>query len=382
MSDKKTYQQDEQIRRYLQNEMNSAERNAFERQMQKDPFLAEAVDGLSAFYSEEIFTDIQLLKAKIQKSNRSNRRYIWYAAASVLVIVVSTFLLFNLEEKTNPVLTENVVKVESGSPKKVIPEPQNLQKNETEQKKNAVPQEEVKVMEDELEIADTEADKAPIVPNIQNGVSPDLAEQKQLKKAFAINENLEVTKFDTSSKNRKSAVSEDKFLMQKVSADEIQVAKPALAKQKAMPAASESTRMLSLDSKADTALNEVVVIGCGTRQEKSVTGAVAVPETSARTNGKAIPVNGWDAYNEYLSTELQHPKTGSPTKKVVVRLSFVVDETGKPGSFNILHSDDNNYNDEAIRIIENGPGWISSVKNSIPKCELVKLRLVFPAGKY
>ena len=84
------------------------------------------------------------------------------------------------------------------------------------------------------------------------------------------------------------------------------------------------------DSNADTALNEVEIVGYSVKHKKSITGAVAgVSEVPDR---KAGPLDGWKAYSEYLSTELQPPEIGSPDKRVVVRLSFVVDENGKPGS--------------------------------------------------
>ncbi|HBL74166.1 MAG: hypothetical protein A2W90_17590 [Bacteroidetes bacterium GWF2_42_66] len=376
MTDKRTYEQEEQIRRYVQNEMTGPERNAFERAMQKDPFLAEAVEGLSAFSSEEIFTDIAGLKTKIQTRESSNRKYIWYAAASVLLIVISTIFLFNPEEKTNPVLTENVQKQEITAPKEILPEPHGLQKNETEQAQKTVPEKRIKIVEEELEITDSEVGVVPIAMNsTQSSLNPDHAEQAKQKRSFDVTEALKTTKTDRAMKMVLAEASD-----QPDSAREKPLAQAVpITEQATAPVANEPAFFIA-DQKADTALDEVVVVGYGSQQKKSLTGSVSVSETQQRTDGKAIPHNGWEAYNEYLSNELQHPGIGSPKEKVVVRLSFVVDETGKPGSFKILHSTNEKYNQPAIEIIEDGPQWLPAVKNSIPESETVKLRLVFPAA--
>lgn len=388
MSDKNTYQQEEQIRRYMQNEMTGAERNAFEREMQKDPFLADAVDGLSAFSTEAIISDIQSLKTKIQKGRRSDRKFIWYAAASILVIVISTFMLFNLEEKTNPVLTENIRKVESESPKEIIPEPQSMQQNETEQKTISIS--DSIDMEYELEIVNTEVE--PISEenkNTKSAFTPDLAMQMKLKKSVAIAENRQMATTDSQQKVisqeliNESVSTEEKPFVKTVSTKGKQRAVEATpAEEFAMPVTVEPATFMAVDQKTDTALEEVVAVGYGVQRKNDLTGSVSVKKIPERKNGKAIPSDGWEAYYKgYLNFELQHPDIGSPNIKVVVRLSFVVDETGKPGSFKIINSTNEKYNQTAIEIIKDGPGWWPAVKDSVAKSELVKMRLVFPPSK-
>lgn len=457
MSDKKTYQQEEQIRRYLQNEMTGAKRNAFEREMQKDPFLEDAVDGLSNFSAEKIIADINLLKTEIQKGRRSNRRYIWYAAASVLVILVSTFMLFNLEQKTNPVLTENIRKVEPEPQKEIIQEPQHLRANDTEQK--IVTIEDSEDLEVKNEIVVTEAENAENISipvenkSIKSAFTPNLTEQMKLKKSFDISENLKMAKVESQQKvaseetNEKLAATNPLALMQTVSNTSYQK----------VPAKSSAMRIASVDrqenetksisgvvtdtsglplpgvtvvikgttegtitdingnyfipnvqdssslvysfvgmktqeipavNKAqidismpadDIALSEVVAVGYGVQIKKDMTSSVSGIETTNIGDRKATPSRGWKAYKEYLESGLQHPAIGSPDKKVVVVISFVVDERGSIGSFKILRSNNDKYNKTAIDIITEGPGWSPTVKDSILQKEEVKMRLVFPS---
>lgn len=458
MSDKKTYQKEEQIRRYLQNELSGAERNAFEREMQKDQFLTDAVDGLSSFSAEEVIADIQSLKTEIQKGRRSNRRYIWYAAASVLVILVSTFMLFNLEQKTNPVLTENIRKVEPEPQKEIIQEPQHLQTNNTEQE--IVTIEDSEDLEAENEIVVTEAENAGNISvpvenkSIKSAFTPNLNEQIKLKKALDFSENLKMAKVESQQKtesketNEQYASANQQPLVQTVSSKGKQRAvEAAPAKSSAMRIASVDrqdneaktisgvvtdttgsplpgvtvfvkgtgngtitdvngnyfipnvqdsnslvysfvgmkTQEIPTANKAqidiampadDIALSEVVAIGYGTMKKTDLTGSVSGVETTSIEDRKATPSVGWKAYNEYLDSKLQHPTPGLPDKKVVVVVSFEVDEKGKLRSFKILRSNNDKYNQTAIDIITDGPGWQPAVKDSVAQKEKVRIRLV------
>lgn len=463
MSDKKTYQQEEQIRRYLDNEMTSTERNAFEREMQKDPFLADAVDGLSAFPTEEIISDIQYLKVQIRKNKPSSRRFIWYAAASVLVIAVSTFILFNIDRKTNVVLTENVQQPTSNPQEGIIQEPLNLQKNETEQKVTSP--EKTDNTTAKFEIASTRTkDTSTQISSTKKETkgslfNPNLPEQLKIKKSFSLAENIQIEKNDTqiqtgTQQTTDEIASEDKPLIQTVSIRGIQrTSKAARAENNAMQFALADTQLtqkgtvsgIVTDSQGDplpgvaiyvkgtnhgaitnpngeylipnvqdtnslvysfigmkteeipytsstpmnvtlknddSSLSEVVVVGYGTTKKAELTGSVAgIDVSTTSANHKASPLMGWKAYNDYLKQQLAQPNLNKADRRVAIRLVFEVDSTGQPGSFKILSSDNEKLNNEAIRIVEEGPVWLPASQNSVSHSEQVKLKLVFPAQK-
>lgn len=463
MSDKKTYYQEEQVRRYLHNEMTSAERNAFEREMQKDPFLADAVDGLSAFPAEEIISDIQSLKTDIQNSRRSSRIHIWYAAASILVIVVSTFILFNIDEKANIVVTENTQQLAPKPQGKVIQEPQILQKNETEQKA---------ILSDKNDNNNTRSEIAASKPNDTATQSSSTKKQKKgslfnanltehlkLKKSFPLAEDMQMAKNESQTQadlqqTPDQTASEEKPLIQTVSIRDMQkTTKAARTKNAEMQLAisdSQSKQPINVsgmvtdsqgnplpgvtislkgsgygaitnadgkysipnvqDSNSlvysfigketqeipvtgnipmnitlkndDSSLSEVVVVGYGSNQKKELTGSAAgIDVSTSSTSQKAIPSDGWKAYNDYLKQQLSQPNLARTDKRVVIRLEFEVDSAGHIGSFKILSSDNKGLNNEAIRIIQEGPVWLPAYKNSSPYPERVKLKLVFPAKK-
>ncbi|MBV5312252.1 MAG: carboxypeptidase-like regulatory domain-containing protein [Prolixibacteraceae bacterium] len=414
MSGKQTYQQEEQIRRYLLDRMTDAERHAFEREMQRDPFLEEAVDGLSAFSSDNILSDIQTLKAEVQKGKHSNRRYIWYAAASVLVIVISTFILFNLEEKTNQTLTENIQEVETKVQAEIAPQPQNQEQIEPEHKKvqeatfntksvhspNLAEQMEMEKIDRQQTVTQQITNRESLLEESSN------INVRQVKEVAAIPENLETSKKSldkntnfsktvsgvvTDSSGRplpgasvlvkrttKGTITDQngKYFVSDVPDSSSLVFSFIGMKPQEIPL--ENKVQMDVALKEDNAaLSEVVVVGYGIQKKSSLTGAVSSVKSKQVIDGKATPVGGWEAFNEYLKTELQSPNIGSPSEKKIVKLSFVVSSTGNKEKFEILKGENDRYNKEAIRIITDGPAWTPEIKSGNPEISVVELRLVF-----
>jgi len=86
-----------------------------------------------------------------------------------------------------------------------------------------------------------------------------------------------------------------------------------------------------------------------TRDSKSV-NRVAV------TN--AIPQNGWQQFNKYVNDSLKTVlQLGPSTVSTEVQLSFDVNDKGEPIDINVKRSLCSPCDEEAVRIIKNGPGW-------------------------
>lgn len=362
MSGKQTYQQEEQIRRYLQDRMTEAERHAFERKMQRDPFLADAVEGFSGKDSNLVFTDLADLRNRVEKPKK-NRRFIWYAAASVLLLIVSSVVLFNMQENVIPVVSEikiqEEVKITENTTieKSAIKVPQQTISERTRQEK------EITIAENELVVEDFEMKSNLVDENNAINSTELISVKEEAPKETA----QQARKVEFS----RTAASSSESLVSTPIAMDSSIAAPAKSVKKA--------DAVMLDSEK---LEEVVVVGYGIQKKSSQTGAVSSVKSKQVIDGKASPVSGWEAFNEYLKTELQSPNIGSPSEKTIVKLSFVVSSTGNKEQFEILKGENDRYNEEAIRIITDGPAWIPEIKNGIPEISVVKLRLVFqPAIK-
>ena len=84
------------------------------------------------------------------------------------------------------------------------------------------------------------------------------------------------------------------------------------------------------------------------------TGAPGKPG-SAKTTGTAIPSQGWDHYYMYLAANSKfksEPRIGKS-----VELTFKVNDKGIPHEIRVVKGIEKKYNDEAIRLVEQGPKW-------------------------
>lgn len=121
-----------------------------------------------------------------------------------------------------------------------------------------------------------------------------------------------------------------------------------------------------------SALNDIVVVGYGKVKKKEQaadsdkvnsalagrTAGIQIRGVSTLPNKKAMisnPVEGWDklwTYLELNNTFKNEKKTGQ-----VVEVSFKIDKEGRPTDIRIEKGADDKYEQEAIRLIMNGPRW-------------------------
>lgn len=104
---------------------------------------------------------------------------------------------------------------------------------------------------------------------------------------------------------------------------------------------------------ANMALNDVVVAGYGKK-----TGGLGKKYKEADIlQQNAEPVYGWVGYEKYLSENNRLTQSDSSTIKGDVGVSFVVSRKGELSEFNITSGLTPEANQEAIRLIKEGPSW-------------------------
>lgn len=101
-------------------------------------------------------------------------------------------------------------------------------------------------------------------------------------------------------------------------------------------------------------LSEVVVTGYGVQKKQSVTSSTSV------ILPQAMPINGWDAYQEYLAKNNKLIST-KPAEKTV-ELTFKVDKKGNPTNIRVFKSQGSALDKEAKRLLKEGPKWIYDSK--------------------
>ncbi len=119
----------EAIRRYRADEMTPEERNAFEKELQKDPFLSEAFEGMEQLPPEEIAQHIRELSPQVSSPKKNDKFRFTAAAASVLILVSIGILWFQIQKENSVPKVTQAEKIESPSevqekePITVQPEP-------------------------------------------------------------------------------------------------------------------------------------------------------------------------------------------------------------------------------------------------------------------
>jgi len=112
---------------------------------------------------------------------------------------------------------------------------------------------------------------------------------------------------------------------------------------------------LSIELKANnSALNEVVVVGYGVAKKQAVVGAVStIP----------MPMGGWEQFEEYVLNNNKLLKDKKLTGRYVT-VSFKLNEGGEPiamkviKNVNMLPQYSDEEEKEAIRLVKEGPKWV------------------------
>ncbi|MCX6238887.1 MAG: hypothetical protein NTY07_15215 [Bacteroidia bacterium] len=390
MSGKQTYQLEERIKRYLQDQMTGQERHAFEREMQHDQFLAEAVEGYLGISAELVGTDLADLKKRINKRQKGNRKYIWYAAASVIILVVSSLILFNPKENSKQMVSENKIQQKIVPAKEIVIKKQEIDLPEPAAIKKLLPEKNMPIPEDLMIVAESEAMVKSEAPTKTGNASASVVhEQPKMKETIQLPGNNGLAKatitLPDSSAIAFNQVDESKKPIRirgvRSLNNNVTITPGVEIKKQAVNEEADKVMVASNNEiQEEKALDEVVVVGYGTQKKVSITGAVAGVNVNQNVDENASPAIGWIAFNKYLKTALLAPSIGSPEKKTVVRLSFVITKTGTLEQIKVLSSKDERYNEVAIHILKAGPGWKPEVMGQSPRSSVVKLRMVFESS--
>jgi TonB family protein len=99
-------------------------------------------------------------------------------------------------------------------------------------------------------------------------------------------------------------------------------------------------------------LSEVTVVGYGARKKQA---AVASKYPSVMVQD-AAPAYGWVLFEQYLQKN-KKPPADNPLVTGEVVLSFTVNKKGELSDFTIEQSLAKGYDEEAIRLVKEGPAW-------------------------
>jgi TonB family protein len=429
------------IEKYKKGELTAAEMHALEKQALSDPFLADALEGLEHISSQEFAGDVAQLSSTIQAKKKTTP-WIWplRIAAGVILAVVGVWWFVNQMPKDQTGSELAMQKSEELKPAPEQPAPvgdtiiatpatpeqnQNLaiskpkkgvvkgQPAETETAKNleniaaagkpTVEADKV-VTEDELkEIAPvavrTEANEEreilPSKDDFKSVAKEAVAVEKKRTAAPAMEPALAVRKTSTNETISGKVVSaEDGTPLPGVNVvvaetnvgtvtdmnGNYQLQSPVSRPSLSFSFIGLKTKQLNVvGSKADVSLetdtaqlSEVVVVGYGVSRDENYKPFIK----------KAEPVGGLKAYNRYLDNDARYPLSELDKKiKGRVSLKFTVKTDGSLDEFKIVKSLGKLFDDEALRMVKEGPAWNPTTEDNVPVESEVLVRVKFDPAK-
>ncbi len=336
-----------EFQRYIRGEMTKREENAFQRKLQRDPFADEATEGYSGISSREATDDLNLLAKKLKSRISGRQRILFYriaASIAILMILSTVYLVIRQTRPSDRINDLSVVTV-----------PANKQKQEA-------------------------LNKPEVAESTDNQAFP---ENKSEQPGNAgIQDTSTVKGFSDRKELPLSAGIEDKAITAEKKDSDIYPAKEEMAVSAAAITKAEKqadTGKIQIDIQPPAAgLGEVTTIGYGTKKSAVPVNAVVSRQgdITSLSDNRPQPVNGQADFDRYIVENIQQLDSLATGQRVVV-VSFIVRSSGSLDSLKVVSSPGQEYSDEALRLIRNGPAWKPARENGINVDNEVSLRIVF-----
>lgn len=390
--------------RYRENKMPDKEKNVFEKNLQKDPFAEEALQGYETIDDHHnVEGDILKLKKRLQNRSFTQKRIIWYRIAASLAVLMIISSIFIVIERTRP---EEQLSYAPELPKGITESPAQSEKLEPvsdKEIKAETPKEEKMVIEDiqkpvikseqvEQSVNKISAgDKADAIAVTERSESKiymeeNLASRSAMAKKAFVAPSLIKGKVISSEDNRpvpgvsinikgtdKGTVTDTggNFSLGVAETDPgILVARFIGMEPKEFRAAADSVMEIKLKPTA-MAMSEVVVVGYG------VAGAGSEKDDEDEGYNPPEPVAGKAAFDKYILDNLKRPDKATEGQRVVVVAGFIVRQNGEIDSIKIIRSPAESFSEEAMRLIRQGPAWKPAERNGKTFDDDVRIRIVF-----
>ena len=417
------------IHKYLNDEMSEKERNAFERLMEKNPFEAEAIEGIQLIGEKAFYDDLEEMKDKFKPGKK--RRLIWYRVAAVaLLLIVSSTVFYQLNKvqkesqivqhfKADTLQEEIVPKSEMDQVDELELEEDSKKLSDTEEiiveDDAVIPEKEVSTTEYNLDEiysiveSDQEEDEIAIEIHDLENEEPDYVAQPESKQvllrrvsrndqrtgsAKVPDKSLDAFKKDSTLKLVRGVVinKDDKqpipgasivirgtdsgtvtnmdgeFLLKTIK-DTSDLFVASFVGMESFEFAPADSKLVIEMQPDGLALSEVVAVGYGAQKSTS-----SIKDTI--TNKKAMPRIGFAAYRKYLNEQSIISDT-LVIRKDVVKVQILVDKSGLINDIVGLNNPDSILFENARKIILKGSKWNPEIKDNAPVNSKVKLRIKF-----
>ena len=388
------------IERYHAGQLSAAEMHAIEKAAMEDPFLADALEGY--VHTPNPSADLQALRERLEQKTRRvrpipflirNRN--WMRAAAILIVVAGTgWITLRLLSTKNdtialdsapkqenreatvpspPVSTDSTLnKIDQGSDVKAPDQtesvsqaapPKMYKRKGVGNKSSPIPEEErnrqfLTSREEEKPAITSEPVAEMAIPETANNNLQKRSNTGNVQPGLAAATNRNLAQGGVPSANAANA--ENSYALRRRQANnQLQREAPierkeAIQMQSQPPPVSDTIRNFDVVLKEEKlSADEVVVIGYG--KKKDFAASNKYPHVVVDT---LEPAEGYIQLDEYIAANLKMPEElKEKPSKGEVKLAFEVNKEGQPVNITVVKSLCKTCDEEAIRILREGPRW-------------------------
>jgi len=373
----------DQFERYLAGKMSNEEAHAFERDVLNDPFAQEALEGFEGQSSEKVFSDIEKLQSQVS-SGKKVKFSLMRIAAVVSLLMVSSFALWlvvgSLDKDEALAMESEVVeeKIEEketeDNSSELFKSDSAIENSEEHKLAEATPIDEGEEMEvvtetpiQVAEIAGSDVAGDELNSNVLAEVVVEDVALEESSVALQSGAALAVEDFDNSFTDDSEEVVDVQLLQ----------SPPQLDPAESLSLASEDEVRSKKTQAAKTQVEakKEAATPTGAFARSSSSGQV---QTAPEDRTAATPKTGDKEYQNYIKGNLIYPQNAKDNGiKGTVILELTISSTGEITDIDIERSLGYGCDEEAIRLIREGPEWISAKRNGNSEEEKVRVRVRF-----
>ena len=310
------------IEKYRRDELTPAERQRLEKTALSDPFLADALEGSGSLTGIEFSSDIRQLQKKILKHQRGT--YFWplRIAAGIVIIVSSMVIITRLtdEDARDQLALQHHTNDKADQP---VNKPADSEK-ESRDRTHAEPSAPSPVPDQKeiFKVSPTTSEKSwPAKEVPASGLAEQAVQESELREESALN---------SAPQEKDVVVTDDKNMNSFQGGDK--TGPPAMS------------RSVTSRKKAEAAAEPAP--SNADDEQKSVDANVPMPR------------GGFTQFNEYVADNLRYPQSAIDNNiQGDVVIEFQIDPNGDTKDFVILKGLGFGCDEEAIRLIKDGPKW-------------------------
>ncbi len=374
----------EQFERYLKGEMSSKEAHAFEREVLKDPFAQEALEGLESHDSKTVLDDIKKLEVGVESNERPRFSPMQIAAVVSLLLVSSlaVWLFIDPLAKDESLAMDSEVTEESVPESKTLPEMEKVVEEDSLVEESLEEETTTRFMAGEEKEVPEKADQVILAGEVSG---PDTIKSIQETELLADAVALDIDLGDEESNTQGAAnFAGDEMTLAFQAGDEDEDEEGdevksdlALEEIASQPVRSETFfAPEKTESSTQRKQAEETVSAPRMARARSMSGVEVEKPTEART--EAEPVIGEVEFRKYLRESLVYPQSAEENNiKGNVILELTISRTGDVTNIDVKKSLGYGCDTEAIRLVREGPKWTPATINGENEEGKIRVRIRF-----